>query len=216
MVSMCELLSLQRPRTVTNRSPSSLKESSEITIKLFHVKSASKEVLLGTAVIAVRDWLPHNNETICTFPHISLRNRDKRTMTLHTAVAREYTIHKTGINLQRAGLVVVSLNRRYEDQSSVTQESAIPSTIPVDGVLAELERAEATTAQLKGYHGAVVDNITTVTSSDVCITVIGYVEKVVQFGDIISQVTLYSSFGSSPNVTSISRFTRMQSSHGRC
>jgi hypothetical protein len=106
------------------------------------------------------------------------------TFLLCASTAREYTIHK-------AASVVVFLRRKSEKQSSVTQEDATPSTAPnrpEAEILAEVKRAEATTAKFGNHDGTVLDDITAVTSSDVCNTVLGHVDKVMQIGDVLSQV----------------------------
>jgi hypothetical protein len=64
----------------------------------------------------------------------------------------------------------------------------------LDDVPAALERARAGTARLHGYDGTAVDGITALTSSDLCGTILGYVDKVVQLGNIVSQVLLMSLF----------------------
>jgi hypothetical protein len=47
----------------------------------------------------------------------------------------------------------------------------------VDDVPAAVERARAATARLHCYDGTAVDNITTVASSDLCGTIMGYVDS---------------------------------------
>ena len=128
--------------------------------------------------------------------------------------AREYTIHK-------AASVMVVLRLKSEKQSSAIQEGATPSTAPdrpEAEILAEVKRAEATTAKFGNHDGTVLDDITAVTSSDVCNTVLGHVDKVMQIGDVISQVNPYHATSCScPIVTFlISRSIHMRSSHGRC
>ena len=58
---------------------------------------------------------------------------------------------------------------------------------------AAMERATTAVARLKCYDGTVVDNVTAVISSDLCVTILGYVDKVIQLGDMISQVLLITS-----------------------
>jgi hypothetical protein len=86
------------------------------------------------------------------------------------------------------------LYRKSEEQSSVTREDAIPpsdSNRPAAEVLSEVTLAEAATARLRGYDGSVVDDVTAVTSSDLCSSILVFVDRVVQIGDVISQVTNY-------------------------
>jgi hypothetical protein len=59
-----------------------------------------------------------------------------------------------------------------------------------DRVSSVIEHARATTERLKGYGGTTIDNVTAATSSDLCSTLLGYVDKVVQLGDVVSKVTL--------------------------
>jgi hypothetical protein len=113
---------------------------------------------------------------------------------LLVAAAREYKIHRAGLKIGKTGLIIVSLCRKSEEHSSVVQESAITSTNsdkPGAETLAELERAEATTTKLTSYRGRITDGITADSSSDVCNSVLGCVEKVIKLGDIISQVIYY-------------------------
>ena len=70
----------------------------------------------------------------------------------------------------------------------VSNSSKSPEQAP-DSVSA-IEHAKVTTERLKGYGGTTIDNVTAVTSSDLCGTLLGYVDKVVQLGDIVSKVPL--------------------------
>ena len=55
----------------------------------------------------------------------------------------------------------------------------------LDSVSSTIEHAKVTTERLKGYGGTTIDNVTAVTSSDLCGTLLGYVDKVVQLGDVV-------------------------------
>ena len=56
-------------------------------------------------------------------------------------------------------------------------------------VFTEVELAKATAERLgKGYDGTVIENVATVSSSDLCGSILGYVDKIVQLGDVLSQV----------------------------
>jgi hypothetical protein len=55
-----------------NLSPSSLKESSQIVIRLFHVNSSSKEKQLGDVVVAAKELITVASDPIRT---LSLMNR---------------------------------------------------------------------------------------------------------------------------------------------
>jgi hypothetical protein len=59
-----------------------------------------------------------------------------------------------------------------------------------DVVPTAVEDAKTAVAKLNGYDGRAMDRITTVTSSDLCGTILGYVDRVVKLGDIVSQVLL--------------------------
>jgi hypothetical protein len=138
---------------------------------------------------------------------------------LFAAAAREYKIHRAGVNIGKTGLIVVSLCRKSEEHSSVVQEGAITSTNsdkPGAETLAELERAEATTAKLASYRGIIMDGITAESSSNLCSSVLECLEKVIKIGDVISQVIHYLIHYSVPNVIFICRSIRMPGSHGRC
>jgi hypothetical protein len=84
-------------------------------------------------------------------------------------------------------------------------------------VVAVVEQAKTTTAKLNGYDGTPMDNINAVTSSDLCGTILGYVDKVVQFGDVVSQVILplLSIPVISHHLQRVSRFIHMRSWHGK-
>jgi len=71
----------------------------------------------------------------------------------------------------------------------VSNSSKSPEQAP-DSVSSAIEHAKVTTERLKGYGGTTIDNVTAVTSSDLCGTLLGYVDKVVQLGDIVSKVPL--------------------------
>jgi hypothetical protein len=66
----------------------------------------------------------------------------------------------------------------------------VPHPTNADDVHAVVDHATTTTAGLKGYDGNTLDTVITVTSSDLCGTILGYVDKVVRLGDIVSQVLL--------------------------
>jgi hypothetical protein len=183
-------------------------------IRLFH-KSSSNDALLGTVEITVRDWLPQDHNTHCT---LNLQ-RKFAYFDLHSAAAREYKLHRAGLNIGKSGLIVVSLCPKSEEHSSIVQEGAVTSTSsdrPGAEALAELERAEATTTKLTSYRGTIVDSITTASSSDVCSSVLGCVEQLIRLGDVISQVILHLVYYSVGNIMSICRSIHMPSSHGRC
>jgi hypothetical protein len=58
--------------TVVNLSSSSLKESSEIAIRLFHVSSSSKEKLIGAVVVAAKELINVTSDpirTLCQMSH---------------------------------------------------------------------------------------------------------------------------------------------------
>ena len=55
--SLCECYCIGKRNHDDDLSSSPLKESSTITVQLFHVKPPSKEVLKGTAVIVGKDIL---------------------------------------------------------------------------------------------------------------------------------------------------------------
>jgi len=76
-----------------------------------------------------------------------------------------------------------SFNPHASDSSKSPEQAA-------DSVSSAIEHARATTGKLKGYGGTAIDNVTAVTSSDLCGTLLGYVDKVVQLGDVVSKVTL--------------------------
>jgi hypothetical protein len=138
---------------------------------------------------------------------------------LLVAADREYKIHRAGLRIGKTGLIVVSLCRKPEEHSSVAQEGAITSTNsdkPGAETLAELERAGATTTKLTSYRGRIMDGITAESSSDICSSVLGCVEKVTKLGNVISQVMHYLIHCSVPNVIFICRSIHMPSLHGRC
>ena len=72
----------------------------------------------------------------------------------------------------------------HVSNSSKSPEQAL------DSVPSAIKQAKVTTERLKGYGGTTIDNVTAVTSSDLCGTLLGYVDKVVQLGDIVSKVPL--------------------------
>jgi hypothetical protein len=116
------------------------------------------------------------------------------------------------------GFVVISLCRKPEGRSPPpplgelstisdpgSEEQVVPPStlhplnaveVPTKDVSAAVEHARGATVELKGYNGTALDSATVVASSNLFEIVIGYVDKVVQFGDIISQVllTLRASF----------------------
>jgi hypothetical protein len=103
-------------------------------------------------------------------------------------LGREYKIDKTSRANFQSTMVGLILRR-------VLQGGPVGSTpigASMSGAIVELEHAEAATANLKSYDGRVADAIISATSSDICNTVVGYIDKVVQFGDAISQVSLFS------------------------
>ena len=59
-----------------------------------------------------------------------------------------------------------------------------------EDIHAAVEHAKAGTAGLQGYDGTAIDVVTSVTSSGLCSTIIGYVDNLVQVGDVISKVFL--------------------------
>ena len=123
-------------------------------------------------------------------------------------------------DLAKKGSIIVSLRRKPGEPASITplgdegpkipapgndeqviaaQEVSHPTTSlnpnaskspeqAADRVSSVIEHARATTERLKGYGGT--DNVTVATSSDLCSTLLGYVDKVVQLGDVVSKVTL--------------------------
>jgi hypothetical protein len=106
-------------------------------------------------------------------------------------------------------VVVLALRRKSKQPPPIVVGStSIDASTSI--ALAELEHAKIAVSNLRSHDGQVVD---AVTSSDICSTVMGYVDKLVQFGDVISEVHLsqfpFSSF------LSHFRSTLMQSSHGR-
>ena len=104
--------------------------------------------------------------------------------------------------------------------SAHTASLAGPNTLNAVSEAAEhdsalMERAPTAVARLKRYDGAVVDNVTAAIASDLCATILGYVDKVVQLGDVISQVLLIPSFFNPLSQHAIFRFIHMQSLHGK-
>ena len=58
-----------------------------------------------------------------------------------------------------------------------------------DEIHADVERAKAGTVGLQGIDdGTAMDTVISITSSDLCWTIVGYVDKLVQLGDVISTV----------------------------
>ena len=74
--------------------------------------------------------------------------------------------------------------------NSLNPNASKSSEQAADRVSSAIEHAKVTTERLKGYGGTAIDNVTTVTSSDLCGTLLGYVDKVVQLGDVVSKVAL--------------------------
>jgi hypothetical protein len=121
---------------------------------------------------------------------------------------REYKIDKAPRANFHSAVVVLTLRRVAQGGPAASISTS------ASGPMVELERAEVATANLRSYDGRIADAIISVTSLDLCNTVLGYINKVVQFGDTISQVshTLKSPFFSLLNCF---RSILMQNSRGR-
>jgi hypothetical protein len=120
-------------------------------------------------------------------------------------------------HIRKPGSIMVSWSRKPEEQTTVTPidpntspsnevtnvavadaseyTSATAAHAPKSSeqeaahVFTEVELAKATAGRLgKDYDGTVIENVATVSSSDLCGTILGYVDKIVQLGDILSQV----------------------------
>jgi len=175
-----------------------LKESSTIIVEVVHVTPSSKEVLRARAKLLAKDILSED--------------RDATLLSKHK-------LCYTGINLSLTGsLVLVSVRRKHEERPAeaptipdpannhpappvLPLSTSTPPNMPyppnivseaADSVPTVVERARTTMAGIKGYDGTTMDGITTVSSSDLCGTILGYVDKVVRLGDIISQVHPYA------------------------
>jgi hypothetical protein len=114
----------------------SLKESSEITIHLFHVDSSSKEQALGTVAVAAKELVTLSTDPIRT-PNFSFE--------VETVVSdfggadREYKIDQTSrLGLQSA-IVVLVLRRKPEQPPSLAPLPSVGK--PTREVSAKLERA---------------------------------------------------------------------------
>jgi hypothetical protein len=126
-----------------------------------------------------------------------------------------HELHHDGISLSgKRGFVVVSVCRRpnivsatitgpsSEEPAVPVAQTSRPSSAPyvtpasnaigdvTTNVPVAVEQARTATAKLKSYHGTAMDNIAAVTTSDLCGTILGYVDRVVQFGDKLSQVRI--------------------------
>jgi hypothetical protein len=83
-------------------------------------------------------------------------------------------------------------------------------------VFTEVELAKATAERLgEGYDGTVIENVATVSSSDLCGSILVYVDKIVQLGDILSQVVTPDAFPVDVFTYRLIRSIHMPSWHGK-
>jgi len=85
---------------------------------------------------------------------------------------------------------VIAAQKVSHPTTSLNPNTSKSTEQAVDRVSSAIEHARATTERLKGYGGTTIDNVTAATSSDLCSTLLGYVNKVVELGDVVSKVTL--------------------------
>jgi hypothetical protein len=77
--------------------------------------------------------------------------------------------------------------------SNTTHNQAQPAEEGTNLISSAIQRAAKTTDTMKGYNGELVDAVTAVKSSDMCGIVLQYLDKLVSFGDSISQAGSSSS-----------------------
>jgi hypothetical protein len=111
-----------------------------------------------------------------------------------------------------------------DEHAVVDQKASHPETVPnsqashppelpgqrVESVTAVVEHARESTGRLKGYGGTAMDSVATATSSGLCNSLLGSVNKVVQIGDVVSKVTS-SRVANCSSFDSIIRSIRMRS-----
>jgi hypothetical protein len=101
------------------------------------------------------------------------------------------------LSIQIPLLVIMNVVVADASKSTSTTDAHAPNSSDQGAarVFTEIELAKATTERLgKGYDGTVIENIATVSSSDLCGSILGYVDKIVQLGDILSQVVTPHTF----------------------
>ncbi|KIM78135.1 hypothetical protein PILCRDRAFT_824851 [Piloderma croceum F 1598] len=89
---------------------------------------------------------------------------------------------------QERGAIVV----RFKDITSTESAGAQPAEEGTDLISSAIQRAAKTTDAMKGYNGEIMDTVIAVKSSDMCGIILQYLDKLVSFGDSISQVHPYA------------------------